>query len=81
MNRPPVDTGPDGEPLDERLAVLLAHTRARMAAEAETARGAPQIRDRNEEEDESMPGCPHCRDLDHTSAPFCRCPCHNKDIT
>lgn len=51
MTRPPIDTGPDGEPLDERLAVLIAHTRARMAAEAEAARGAQQIRGRNEEED------------------------------
>jgi len=52
MTRPPSSiTGPDGQPLSERLAVLIALTRARIAAEAETARGAQQIRDRNEEED------------------------------
>jgi len=83
VNRPPIDTGPDGEPLSERLAVLLARTRARIAAEqavaTETRQALAQIK--QQQEDESMPGCHHCRDLDHTSAPYCRCPCHNKDIT
>jgi len=77
-------TGPDDEPLSEHLAVLIALTRARIAAEqavaTETRQALTQIKQQQQEQEgESMPGCHHCRDLTHGVAPYCRCPCHDKE--
>ena len=56
MTRPPIDTGPDGEPLSEHLAVLIALTRARIAAEqavaTETRQALAQIRQQPQGDDE-----------------------------
>ena len=56
MTRPPSNTtGPDGQPLDERLAVLIALTRARIAAEqavaAEVTESLAQTKQQQEEDE------------------------------
>jgi len=74
MTAPPRSTtGPDGERLSDALALAMARARNRVAAEARE--DAERIKT------QSTTGCHQCRDLDHTSPPYCRCPCHDKGDT